>query len=161
MTMRKSQLKLVTTDQEAVDLPIRFWDKVIITPGCWQWTGATSGGPHPYGVSWDGTRRVKAHRWAFETANGPLGDGMVPDHLCKNTLCVRPSHMEAVTFAENVRRGDAPGPLAVRTNRCKRGHEFTTDNTLLRRDGGRECRTCKRVHNRATKARAAAKRRAA
>jgi hypothetical protein len=154
--MRKSRPARLTTGREELTMPIRFFEKIEFRPepdGCWIWTGADSGGDRPYGISWDGERRVKAHRWAFLAAGGELPAGYEPDHTCRTPLCVRPSHMEAVTQLENIMRSDAPGPLAVRTNRCKRGHEFTPENTRRRGDGGRECRACQRMHRRAYKAR--------
>jgi hypothetical protein len=146
--MRKSRLQLVTTDAESLYLPERFWNKVTMTDTCWLWTGANTGRErtHPYGVVWDGAKRVKAHRWAFMAAGGRLDGGMEPDHLCRRSLCVRPSHMEAVTRTENVMRSDAPGPKAVRLNQCKRGHEFTPENTIQRGPRHRECRACKKMH---------------
>jgi hypothetical protein len=32
--------------------------------------------------------------------------------------------------------------LGARMSHCRRGHEFTPENTVLRVDGGRQCRTC-------------------
>ena len=148
-------LVLVEGEEKALrTLPERFWRKVTFTDTCWLWTGATTGHPtRPYGVSWNGERRVKAHRWALEATGTALPAGTVPDHLCKVTLCVRPSHMEVVTVAENIRRGDAPGPRAVRDGTCKRGHPFTSENTYQKPSGGRECRVCARANKRAYKAR--------
>jgi hypothetical protein len=144
--IRKSRLVSVMDGNAAVSMPIRFWTKVKFTGTCWIWIGANSGGKNLYGVSWDGQRRVKAHRWAYVEAFGALGEGIEADHLCRVPLCVRPSHMEAVTKAENVRRSSAPGPLAVRTNQCKRGHEYTPENTIQRGPKHRECRACKEIH---------------
>jgi hypothetical protein len=55
----------------------------------------------------DGGKRVwrRAHRVRYEAIFGPLPEGLVPDHLCKHRPCCNPAHMEAVTAAENVRRG--------------------------------------------------------
>jgi len=55
-----------------------------------------------------------------------------------NTTC----SLEAVTPRENTLRGNAA--LALRTNRCKRGHELTEDNVYRRstRPRHRECKTC-------------------
>lgn len=159
--MRKSQPQRVVTATEDLTLPIRFWQKVEMTDGCWLWTGANSGCRGPYGVIWDGTRRVRAHRYSYEAAYGPIPAGLVLDHLCRTPLCVRPSHLEPVTQAENILRGDAPGPKAIRLNRCKHGHEYTPENTLWRGDGHRECKTCNRTSSRRNKARARAIRRAA
>lgn len=43
--------------------------------------------------------------------------GLEFDHLCRNKLCVRPDHLEAVTHTENVRRGNSPSAIAARKRR--------------------------------------------
>lgn len=54
----------------------------------------------------DGVRRDStAHRLRYEAANGPIPNGMLPDHLCRNRWCCNPEHIEVVTPAENLRRG--------------------------------------------------------
>jgi len=45
-----------------------------------------------------------SHRVAYEIVNGPIPLGLVLDHLCKNTLCINPLHLEAVSRIENHRR---------------------------------------------------------
>ena len=148
-------------------LPVRFWTKVnfegpaVLDSPCWLWTGANTGSGYPYGVSWDGLRRVKAHRWSWQTANGGIPSGQEIDHLCRNTLCVRASHLQAVTRSENIRRSDAPGPRAVRENTCKRGHPFTLENTLVRGKNWRECRICRRAIKQASNRRMRLARKAA
>jgi hypothetical protein len=89
-----------------------------------------------YGAKWADGRRVFAHRWAFEQANGPLDDGMTIDHLCGNRACVNPTHMEAVSSRENKRRS------AIKAT-CKRGHPWSVENTLWERDGRRRCKACR------------------
>lgn len=160
-TMRKSALAVLDTGSERLVLPLRFIEKVEFTEACWLWTGANSGGISPYGVTWDGDRRVKAHRFAYEATGASIPARLTIDHLCKQTLCVRPSHLEAVTKAENVMRSDAPGPLAVRSNHCKRGHEFTPENTKQRGPRHRECRSCIQIHRTARNAERTALRNAA
>lgn len=104
----------------------RFWGRVDkrgpVGPmgRCWLWTGSTSA--DGYGRFWAGGRMVKAHRWAWEQENGPVPEGLTLDHECHNAVpvlacppgrtcchraCVRPSHLEPVTDAENRRRARA------------------------------------------------------
>jgi hypothetical protein len=68
---------------------------------CWVWRhDPTERYPRIY-VS--GKRR-RAYHVYYERAKGPIPAGMVLDHLCKNTRCVNPDHLEAVTQVENMRR---------------------------------------------------------
>jgi hypothetical protein len=46
-----------------------------------------------------------AHRYVYETHKEAIPNGLELDHLCRNTLCVNPNHLEPVTHAENCRRG--------------------------------------------------------
>lgn len=80
----------------------RFWSKVDASGDCWLWTGA----PHlGYGrFSRGRSGATYAHRVAYELLVGPIPDGLTLDHLCWNTLCVNPDHLEPVTRAENTRR---------------------------------------------------------
>lgn len=93
------------------DFEAAFWEKVDKSGECWVWTANTHKGYGNYGSR---ERRQKAHRWAWEFTNGPIPDGLEIDHLCRNRACVRPTHLEPVTHAENVRRamasvGHSPG----------------------------------------------------
>lgn len=47
-----------------------------------------------------------AHRVSFEEFNGPIPDGFQIDHTCVNSLCIEPTHLEAVTHDENMKRRD-------------------------------------------------------
>lgn len=69
----------------------RFWSKVDKTGDCWLWTaGVDSAG---YGVAWDGTKRIKAHRYSWQTAHGPIPDGAQVLHHCDVRRCVRDAHL--------------------------------------------------------------------
>lgn len=81
---------------------------------CWPWLGGRNkrGG---HGVAYIGNgRSIAAHRAVFVLLRGPIPDGLVTDHLCRNPSCVNPSHIEPVTQAENVRRGRVSEANALR-----------------------------------------------
>ncbi len=71
--------------------------------GCWHWTGAKT--DKGYGRFYlNGNKH--AHRISYELLIGPIPNGLVIDHLCRNPSCVNPAHLEPVTHVENVKRGD-------------------------------------------------------
>jgi hypothetical protein len=126
----------------------RFWGKVRIGPGCWEWQAATAGQTR-YGVISDGTRMVYAHRFAYERTVEPVPADLVVMHICDNPRCVRVSHLTVGTVKDNVhdmlRKGRHKPPRHPRRTHCVHGHAYTPENTIVRRKRGqlkRECRTC-------------------
>lgn len=125
----------------------RFWARVSLPhpgTGCMVWTGQRHGSG--YGVYPYRGRYPRAHRVAYADAYGSLPDELTVDHLCRNRLCVRPDHLEAVTNRINVLRGVGATAKNFRKTHCNRGHEFTTANTYVRpsRPNERTCLACKR-----------------
>lgn len=116
----------------------RFFAKVDVSGVCWEWTAATN--TRGYGVFGRGGRsagNAYAHRWAWEFLVGPIPDGLTVDHLCRNTVCVNPDHLELVTLAENVRRANP------KRETCERGHSL--ELAYVRENGNRMCRRCRTV----------------
>jgi hypothetical protein len=80
--------------------------------GCWNWYGAGSGktydknsGSGGYGMLRIQGKSWMAHRWAYEQKYKlKLTSEDTLDHLCRNTRCVNPDHLEKVTLTENVKR---------------------------------------------------------
>lgn len=115
-------------------------DKYEMDGECFVWTGSRNYAG--YGIMNRNYKLRKAHREVYEATVGPIPEGLVIDHLCGNKACINPDHLEPVTQQENIRRGTAPAAINARKTHCKNGHEFSDDNTVVRGDGGRECRTC-------------------
>lgn len=119
----------------------RFWPKVRMTHTCWIWTaGLRNGYGHmTIGRREDGTDY--AHRIAYRLMVGPIPDGLQLDHLCRDTRCVNPEHLEPVTQQENLLRGETIAARNARVTHCPRGHEYTAANTY-EHAGTRHCRAC-------------------
>jgi HNH endonuclease len=123
----------------------RFLAKVEVTDDHWWWQGWVE--RNGYGrFSYQG-KQIGAHVMACHIFYGmpiyrPRTESV--DHLCRELLCVRPSHLLPGSQHENMMR--AP---RYATEYCKRGHEYTAENTYwyTQRDGvtRRECRECARI----------------
>lgn len=112
---------------------------------CWVWTGRLNSAG--YGrIRYEG-KCQRAHRVSWQMHHGPIPDGLTLDHLCRNTACVNPAHLEAVPQRVNVLRGVSPMAVNARKTHCINGHEFTPENTARRKSWsrGRMCRTCARL----------------
>lgn len=122
-------------------------DYIVVASGCWLWQGYVDargyGRVDLAGVKWF------AHRLAWTVANGEILNGLTVDHICFETRCINPSHLQLLTNAAN----------AARTRRalasaCKRGHEYRPET--MRRDkstGRRVCLVCTRSRQNARSAR--------
>ena len=123
-------------------LSARFWLSVLLTPGCWKWTGVKTG--TGYGRILDGEKGLCAHRVSYELMYGPIPPGMIIDHLCRNRACVRPDHLEIVTHKENILRGIGPTAVNAQKTHCPKGHPLSGANLHLDTNGWRVCRECRR-----------------
>jgi len=134
---------------------LKFWAKVDFDGpapkhnpelgACWLWKDHLVGGYGQYRT----VRGMRAaHRHAYRLCVGPIPRGYTLDHLCRNTACVRPAHLEPVTLRDNILRGNGPTAQNARKTHCPRGHAYNKANTYYwKRPGGgldRICRACRR-----------------
>lgn len=138
-----------------VSVVSRFMDKIQFTEsGCIEWVGGLNGlgyGQFYRGKrSADDTGKVYAHRWSYEFFVGPIPKGLHLDHLCRNTRCVNPQHLEPVTPREKNLRGISPAAEHSVKTECPKGHEYFGANLYVHPTKRyRVCRTCGRDRARA------------
>ena len=128
-------------------LEIRFTSKYKRTEsGCWEWIAGCFADGYA-GYSFEG-KMVRAHRYSYECLVGPIPDGLVIHHSCRNIKCVNPDHLEAVTNRENLIRGEGPvliGKFHKSKIQCPKGHMYSPSNTHIAPNGQRVCRECNRL----------------
>jgi hypothetical protein len=88
----------------------RYWEKVNKDgpipehrpelENCWEWTAGTD--KKGYGLFRLNGKIQRAHRLSYEAVNGETE--LTLDHLCLNTCCINPQHLEAITREENNKR---------------------------------------------------------
>ncbi len=138
-----------------IELPLsekdlqRFYSKIKINEktGCWEWQASLD--KNGYGIFEFKYKRWKAHRFSLFSHGIKLIEGFEVDHLCRNSKCVNPEHLEQVIHQQNVLRGISFPAVNFQKTHCKNGHEFNEKNTYIHpTNGERHCRICIKMSQR-------------
>ena len=64
---------------------------------CWVDYSLKPNKAYGYSQVWDGVKMWRGHRLSYTILVGPIPEGYVIDHLCRNRRCYNPAHLEPVT----------------------------------------------------------------
>lgn len=99
-------------------LPTTLQSKTTVCAnGCWTWTGAlVESRRGVYGkVQYQG-KTWRVHRLTFVLAGGELKDPphrWHVDHICGETLCVNPAHLQLLYYWDNIAKSGGRGAAGM------------------------------------------------
>jgi HNH endonuclease len=102
-------------------------DRGYVTP-CWIWRSTSQKYPRS-------RADARPYRDSYETFIGSIPEGMEIHHLCGQTHCVNPKHLEAVTRAEHNQRSKAILTVAQVREIRERAAQGETLRSLAREFG--------------------------
>jgi hypothetical protein len=98
----------------------------------------------------DEQKMYLAHRASYKIYKRAISDNMHIDHMCQNTLCVNPDHLQELTPSAHA----SITWDRVLQGKCKRGHIMDEKNSWIEKTGQKHCRRChadREARNRANK----------
>ena len=98
-----------------------------------------------YGIVQYQGKCTLVHRYVWERDIGPIPEGLVIDHRCRNRACCNTNHLRLVTLSVNSKENVVGASWQLNSDKthCPHGHPFDETNTY-RSKTQRQCRECNR-----------------
>lgn len=135
----------------SVRLQHRLIEYEISPKKCWEVTNFKPGDKGYFLIRFAEGRKY-LHRLSYQTFKGELIKKLLVRHLCNNSLCINPEHLEQGTDLDNNRDTIKSGNYIKDV--CKNGHDLTEHDAFRlakpRREGHsnyRVCRKCEKERN--------------
>jgi hypothetical protein len=93
---------------------------------------------------------IPVHRYIWELEIGPIPEGLVIDHICRNRACCNTDHLRVVTRSVNSSENifGTGWQINLAKTHCPQKHEYTEENMgkIVDKNGAvhRYCRLCKK-----------------
>lgn len=107
------------TDEELARFDLK-WKQV---GQCHVWQGPLD--KDGYGTFFLRRKGRRAHRVGYFSMHGPVPQGMIINHTCRNPSCVNPQHLQAVSIVDNTMKDSASmGYINSQKTHCPQGHPY-------------------------------------
>lgn len=117
---------------------------IVLTKPCVQWTGRHR---KEDGRPIDGQSRY-VYRVKYEEVFGPIPSKFILHHVCDNSWCIEPTHLNPMPQNDHIKEHGLPGSRGqANKTHCPQNHEYNQKNTYYyaTKDGfsERHCRICR------------------
>lgn len=114
-----------------------------VDTGCWRGPESRSGNDYRSVYLGGGRKNPKheyVHRLVYKVLRGEIPDGFDLHHVCRNTWCCNPDHLETLSRKDH----NHLNPLIIdqiKRTHCPLGHPYNSE-TIRMRQGHRSCKPC-------------------
>lgn len=102
--MQRSDLRVALEDGDGpLLLDVLFQESDLTDEGCWTWSRSSRNGYPVYQMKMKSgkSKTFRLHRASLEARLGNSLGKQAAHHVCANSMCVNPDHLQPISFREN------------------------------------------------------------